>query len=128
MNFLHFAHGLDTCHMRSHKSKYFNTCTIIIKLTAIVVFGVFALFGCNKRPQQLLKAQIIENSAAERLDLNRATASEIAELPGIGPQLAARIVEHRDRFGPFSDPREVLLVRGMSDARYRAIRDLVTSR
>lgn len=114
--------------MRSHKSKYFNTCTIIIKLTAVVVLSVFALLGCAKAPQQGLKAQTIDNSVAERLDLNRATAQEIAGLPGIGPQLAQRIVEHRERFGPFRDPREVLLVRGMSDARYRAIRDLVTSK
>lgn len=38
---------------------------------------------------------------AAPLDLNRATAAELATLPGIGPVLAERIVEHRRTVGPF---------------------------
>src|SRR5262249_43500707 len=35
------------------------------------------------------------------LDLNRATVAELARLPGVGPGLARRILEDRDRRGPF---------------------------
>ncbi len=36
-----------------------------------------------------------------RLDLNKASERQLQALPGIGPALAARIVEHRDEKGPF---------------------------
>lgn len=47
------------------------------------------------------------------LDLNRATIAELDALPGIGPVLARRIVEHRERHGPFRSPEELLAVRGI---------------
>src|SRR5439155_1845440 len=51
------------------------------------------------------------NSSA--LDLNRATARELDELPGIGPKLAARILEHRRRFGSFRAVEDLRAVRGI---------------
>ena len=63
-----------------------------------------------------------EPTAAERpvaralspppLDLNTATAAELDALPGIGPVLAARIVEHR-RHGAFRSVEELLSVPGI---------------
>lgn len=50
---------------------------------------------------------------ADRLDLDRATAVELDRLPGIGPVLARRIVEHRARHGPFRSPEELLAVPGI---------------
>lgn len=47
------------------------------------------------------------------VDLNRATASDLDALPGIGPVLAARIVAHRERHGPFASREELLAVRGI---------------
>jgi competence protein ComEA len=47
-------------------------------------------------------------------------------LPGIGKGLAERIVEHRDKFGPFRRPEHLIIVRGISDKRFRALRDLIT--
>jgi competence protein ComEA len=47
------------------------------------------------------------------LDLNRASAAELDRLPGIGPVLAGRIVEHRARHGPFRSPEELLAVPGI---------------
>jgi competence protein ComEA len=37
----------------------------------------------------------------ERIDLDRAGAEDLARLPRIGPALAARIVAHREEYGPF---------------------------
>ncbi|MEQ1832910.1 MAG: helix-hairpin-helix domain-containing protein [Candidatus Eisenbacteria bacterium] len=47
------------------------------------------------------------------IELNTATASELDRLPGIGPVLAARIVEHRRRHGPFRSPDDLLSVPGI---------------
>ena len=48
-----------------------------------------------------------------RLDINRATARELDELPGVGPVLAARILEHRARYGAFREPSDLQAVRGI---------------
>jgi competence protein ComEA len=47
------------------------------------------------------------------LDLNTASAGELDALPGIGPVLAARIIAHRQRHGPFRRREELLAVRGI---------------
>jgi competence protein ComEA len=49
----------------------------------------------------------------DRIDLNRAGASELDALPGIGPVLARRIVEHRRQHGPFRSLEELRAVRGL---------------
>jgi competence protein ComEA len=51
--------------------------------------------------------------ALPALDLNRAGAAELDALPGIGPVLARRIVEHRTRHGPFRRVEELRAVRGV---------------
>ncbi len=60
------------------------------------------------------------------LDLNRATADELELLPGIGPTLAASIVDHRTSQGPFASVDDLLAVRGIGDAKLAAVRELVT--
>jgi competence protein ComEA len=37
----------------------------------------------------------------QSIDINTATASELAQLPGVGPSLARRILEYREANGPF---------------------------
>jgi competence protein ComEA len=47
-------------------------------------------------------------------------------LPGIGPGLAARIIEHRERHGRFRRVEHLIMVRGLSDRRFREMRSYVT--
>ena len=48
-----------------------------------------------------------------RVDLNRASVEELDRLPGVGPVLAHRIVEHRRRQGRIREVDELLAVRGI---------------
>lgn len=49
----------------------------------------------------------------ERIDPNRADAVDLARLPGIGPTLAERIVDHRGREGPFATIQDLTNVPGI---------------
>jgi len=60
------------------------------------------------------------------LNLNTASAQELERLPGIGKGLAERIVKHREEYGAFRRPEHLIIVRGISDRRLRALRDLIT--
>ncbi len=57
------------------------------------------------------------------MDLNRATAEELAVLPGIGPTAAQRIVEDRDEYGRFTSLEELGRVEGFDAERVGALRD-----
>jgi competence protein ComEA len=59
------------------------------------------------------------------LDLNRASASELELLPGIGPRLAERIVRDRTTRGPFRSVSELKRVPGVGKGKLRAVRALL---
>ena len=52
---------------------------------------------------------------AQKVDLNRASATELESVPGIGPSLAKRIVEFRKEHGPFRSVDDLLKVRGIGE-------------
>ena len=61
-----------------------------------------------------------------RININTASAAELEKLPGVGRVLAERIIEHREQYGPFRRPEHLIIVRGISDRRFRALRELIT--
>jgi competence protein ComEA len=66
--------------------------------------------------------------AADSLtDLNRATVAQLDRLPGIGPVLARRIVEHRERHGPFRSPDELLAVPGIGPRLFERLRPRISA-
>jgi len=60
------------------------------------------------------------------LDLNRASAEEISRLPGVGPNLARRIVDERDRRGRFESADGLRGILGMGPKKLAALREHVT--
>ena len=59
------------------------------------------------------------------LNLNTATKKELEALPGVGPALAQRIIEFREKKGGFRRVEELLVIPGISERRWKAIRDKV---
>jgi competence protein ComEA len=62
------------------------------------------------------------------LDLNRATATDLDTLPGIGPTTALAIVTWRDEQGPFTSVDDLLDVPGIGPAKLEALSGLVVVR
>ena len=60
------------------------------------------------------------------LDLNSATEAELMELPGIGEELARRIVEYRENNGPFSAVEDIMQVSGICESKFAGLKDRVT--
>lgn len=67
-----------------------------------------------------------ETPTAGLIDLNLASPSLLATLPGIGAVLAQAIVDHRDNNGPFRSVEDITGVPRIGPATYNKIRDLVT--
>ena len=70
-------------------------------------------------------ADIGRDDSAGPVNLNTATAAELDTLPGIGPALADAIMHARAE-QPFATVDDLRRVRGIGDARFEQLRDLVT--
>lgn len=60
--------------------------------------------------------------APRLVDVNRASAEELALLPGIGPAIAGRIVSDRSERGPFASVDELRRVKGIGAATLERVR------
>jgi len=58
-----------------------------------------------------------------RMDLNRVSVEELTFLPGIGPELAERIIKYRVEKGGFKNLAELKKVSGIGDVRFEKIKD-----
>jgi len=67
----------------------------------------------------------LQRDVTHRVDLNRATRSELMAIPGVGPQLAERIVSYREGQGKFTRVEELTNVHGIGDATMNKIRPWV---
>jgi len=61
------------------------------------------------------------------INVNAATAKQLEKLPGIGKELAKRIVSYRTSNGPFNSVRELVKVRGIGKETLAKIEDLVST-
>lgn len=90
--------------------------------------------SCVKQPhrasldgrQDAPQAPASEMAGAQPVNINTASREELERLPGIGQALASRIIEHRERFGRFRRAEHLIMVRGLSDRRFRVLRSLIT--
>ncbi len=72
--------------------------------------------------------QLQPNSSSQlgKVNLNLATSSQLDQLPGIGPVIAARILQHRDENGPFRQISDIQQVAGIGDVIYSKIKDQIS--
>lgn len=61
-----------------------------------------------------------------KVNLNTATLAQLDTLPGVGPVLAQRILDHREEHGGFRSVSDLRQVGGIGDTRYEQLKDLVT--
>lgn len=64
-------------------------------------------------------------AAASLVSLNQATAADLETLPGIGPVLAERIIQHRDSIGGFKEVGELRDVPGIGERTFQSLAPLV---
>ena len=63
---------------------------------------------------------------AGKININTATIEELITLPGVGPTLAGRIVEYREKAGQFASVEELLNVKGIGEKNFEKIAEWLT--
>ena len=81
-----------------------------------------------KRPAAKAAAAKTETAtpAPAVVNLNSATAEQLDSLPGIGPAVASRIIEYRQKNGPFKKIEDLMNVRGVGEKSFLKIRNRLT--
>jgi competence protein ComEA len=101
--------------------------------TTATVFSVFFLLaltlqsGCTAYESQTSSRQNSppQSLSPKAVNINTADADELENIPGIGPVLAKKIIGHRDRYGPFRRPEDILIIDGISENRFREFRSFI---
>jgi comEA protein len=81
---------------------------------------VSALFPDLPPPSRMSKPALTRT-----INLNTATAADLQLLPGIGPAMSARILEHRSKIGRFTSIEQLDDVRGIGPKTLEKLRPLV---
>ena len=66
------------------------------------------------------------SAPAGKVNLNTASVSQLQELPGLGPALAARIVEHRQKNGAFKSVEDVMAVKGIGEKNFSKLQNFLS--
>jgi competence protein ComEA len=92
--------------------------------TAVFV-GAISTSGAAQTPPQAPPAAK-EKAAAAPVNLNTATSTELATLPGVGAATATRILEYRQKSGGFKKIEELMNVRGIGEKTFLKLKPLIT--
>jgi competence protein ComEA len=61
-----------------------------------------------------------------KVNINTATVEQLTTLPGVGPKLAARVVEYRQKAGSFRSTQELMNVKGIGEKNFAKIEAYLT--
>ena len=109
---------------QNYKPFISHICRLSIKLIPSIIFCCLSVCCGQKDVKQNLpqQTQIISESA---VNINTASIEQLEKLPHIGSKTAQEIIEYRAEFGKFRKPEHLMLVRGISDERFREIKNLI---
>ena len=80
----------------------------------------------GKNKDQNTNEKQTESASNNRIDLNLGSAAELITIPGIGENTAAAIIKYREDNGSFSRIEDVMLVPGIKERKFQAMKDFIT--
>lgn len=76
---------------------------------------------------QFAFAQAVAGKESGKLvNINTASQSELESLPGIGPSLAKKILDFRQKNGPFKSAQDLMAVQGIGEKKFEQLKNLIT--
>ena len=67
-----------------------------------------------------------ESPKSNKVNLNKATQSELETLPGIGPAKSQLILEYREQNGSFKTIEDIMSISGFGEKTFEKLKDLIT--
>ncbi len=79
-----------------------------------------------KKKYKPYKSDAKKKASSKLIDINRASATSLEELPGIGPVIAKRIVTYRKLHGPYAKLSDLDRVEGIGQKKLEELEGLAT--
>lgn len=82
----------------------------------------------NNNFQQSVVINSVQSSSGDSMlvNINTATKEDLEKLPGIGPAMAQRIIDYRDKVGNFNSIEDLKKISGIKDATLDKFKDKIT--
>jgi len=100
-------------------------------LIALVIFTtILSASSCVTLPRSWqsevqLSLGVPKTQPGSLININTASRQELEKLPGVGAGIAERIVAHREQYGPFRRAEHLMMVRGISDRKFRELQAMI---
>ena len=85
---------------------------IVIPVLVAVFVGLVGVINVNA-------------AEAEKVNINTASAEQLTQLKGIGPNHAAKIIEFREKNGPFKTAEDLMKVSGIGQKTFENNKELI---
>ncbi len=105
--------------IRSHRALQVLLC---LSLVAGTPHPSGLAFSADSQPAKHVAAQAQQGS----VDVNTASEDELVAVPGIGKSIARRIVEFRDKNGPYQRVEDLMKVQGIGEKNFQKLRPYLT--
>jgi len=107
--------------MKTRKANHSHTYIF----SMLLLVSAMLLSACAQRRIESRSISPPPPLSENAININTASREELAKTPYIGEASAARIVEYREKYGPFRRPEHLMLVDGIGEKKYRLIRSLI---
>jgi competence protein ComEA len=99
---------------------------VFLSLLAATLLAAAAPAMAQNQPKGSGRAAAKSTGSGAIVNINSASAAELEGLPGIGAKTAARIVEYRQKNGPFKKIEELMNVRGVGEKNFLKLKPQIT--
>jgi len=102
-----------------------STSLASLALTALVAAPPLTAQSSSSSPRSS-SSRSTKPVSTQMVNINTATATEFQTLPGIGAKMAARILDYRDKNGPFKKIEDLMNVRGLGEKNFLKLKAQLT--
>jgi competence protein ComEA len=95
-------------------------------LILLSLLAALSIPTASAAQEQASQAGSARTQMAPTVNLNTATAQQLEALPGVGPRTAQRILDYRQKNGPFKRIEDLMNIQGIGEKSFLRIKPLVT--
>ena len=102
------------------------TAALMCVFTGIFIGRIMVAPPAADIPDETLAKVVDKSFQNGKININHAGVNELIQLPGIGEELAKRIIAYRTEHGPYTCAEDLLNVNGIGPVRLKQIQTHIT--